>query len=135
MLNHHIGKEIVIGNAAVFIRALAEQQVRPAKFRAIGIAADPETGRLDINFRRFFQIEFAVPGGLTVGIQSIGHVSCDVQLAASNIPGFALLAAVQSSHPGVSGSGSIHPFGMLFRCWQRTGTVIAEAFCGLQIIF
>jgi len=58
-----------------------------------------------------------------------------VQFAASNIPGFALLAAVQSSHPGVSGSGSIHPSGMLFRCWQRTGTVIAEAFCSLQIIF
>ena len=52
----------------------------------------------------------------TQDIQSIGHVNCDVQLTASNVPGFALLAAVQRSHPGVSGSGSIHPDGMLLRC-------------------
>ena len=87
VLYHHIGEQVVAGDAAVLVGALAEQQVCLACFGAIGVTADPETGGLHQYFRSFVEIKGLVAGFLAVGIQGKSYICGDMDLAAANVPG------------------------------------------------
>ena len=109
MLYHGIGEKIVAGNAAVFIRALAEQQIDLPGFGGGRVTADPEAGCLHQHLCAPLEEQAVIAGPIQVLAQSIGHVSGDVDLAAPDVPAFTLLGAVIRHHPRVAGPGAIHP--------------------------
>lgn len=95
VLNHHIGEQVIIGDAAVLVRSLTEQQICLSGFGTVGIPAEPKAGGFHKHFGSPIQIKRFIAGFLTIGIQREGNICSDMQLAASDIPGFTLFAAIQ----------------------------------------
>ena len=111
-LYHAIGKEIVVGNAAIFIRPLAEHEVSRA-IRMNDAAAIPEAGSFDVNFHSL-QVKILITGGIKVLLHSERNICGNVQLTGTNVPAFALLRTVERCHPRIPSAGIVHLFGVLF---------------------
>lgn len=104
VLYHFVGEKIVGGNAAVFVGAFAEQKILSAGIGVFGVAARPETGCLNQGLRSSPQEKVQILCAVHILSQSVGHIGGHMNLTAADIPGLALLAAIQGHHPGVAGS-------------------------------
>ena len=134
MLHHHIGKEVVAGDAAVLVRPFAEEQVCGIAVWVIGVAAYPKTSRLDIDFGGLVKVEGLVFGRSAILIERIDHIGGHMQLAAADVPGLTLLTAVHRRHPGIAGAFCIHPAGVLLRGLESACAVFTQTFGGSRII-
>ena len=134
MLYHDICEKVVARDTAVFIRPLAEHQIRLCVRTVPCVSAGPEAGGFNEYGCGLMQIKFFIPGFPAVFTQGIGHVRRDVNLAAPNVPCLALFAAIERRHPRIPRSGSIHLFCMIPGCIQRICAIQAQIFCGCFII-
>ena len=75
VLYHGIGEQIVAGNAAVFIRTFAEQQIDLPRFQGGRVAADPEASCFHQYLCAALEEKAVIAGPIQVLAQSIGHVS------------------------------------------------------------
>ena len=117
---HAVGVEVVAGDAAVLVRALAEEQVDAV--RRGRHAAGPEARRLAEHLRAAAEEEVPVLRPVHVLPGGVGDVGGDVDLAAADVPALALLAAVERHHPGVARAGGVH-----FFCVRAGGGQRADA--------
>ena len=80
------------------------------------------------------KVEGLVSGRSAILIERIDHIGGHMQLAAADVPGLTLLAAVHRRHPGIAGAFCIHPAGVLLRTLQSARAVFTQAFGGSRII-
>ena len=134
MLHHDVCEKVVARDTAVFIRSLAEHQIRLCVRTVPCVSAGPEAGGFNEYGCGLMQIKFYIPGFTAVFAQSIGYVRRDMNLAAPNVPCFALFAAIERRHPRIPRSGSVHLFCMISGRVQRICAIQAQIFCGCFII-